>query len=238
MLDAFAPEHSVNSKAATEIFSSISSFAGYYQVPEHSTIKLSPAVTQLQLTSSSQAGLPSRTPNLNKGGLVPPLFPPTGGDRNLATAHDEASEAGTDHRLPQTQGSQGRDGGYAVSPRNDSKMPRVARPQQQLGYDPQVLQHGLDQLLALNTSFLFSARELSAFGGEAAAAAKAWVMSIENKELKVISVTLLLILSVLVFNALGGGGGRGTGRGDAPSHGSYRMSQGRRIECYHGIEEE
>lgn len=60
---------------------------GYYQVPEHSTIKLSPAVTQLQLTSTSQSRLPMRTQAI-KGGVVPPIFPPV---RDLGSMNQEAT---------------------------------------------------------------------------------------------------------------------------------------------------
>ena len=46
--------------------------AGYYQVPEQSsTIKLTPAVTQLQLTSTSIGAHRSST-----GGIIPPMFTP------------------------------------------------------------------------------------------------------------------------------------------------------------------
>ena len=54
------------------------SFVGYYQVPEYSTIKLSPAMTQLQLTSGSQSGLTFRNPPSR---VISPFFqamPPPG----------------------------------------------------------------------------------------------------------------------------------------------------------------
>ena len=47
--------------------------SGYYQVPEHSTIKLSPAMTQLQLTSASQSGLTFRN---SPSKVISPFFQP------------------------------------------------------------------------------------------------------------------------------------------------------------------
>ncbi len=52
---------------------------GYYQVPKHSTIKLSPALTSLQLTTSSQSGVAFR----QGGKVIPSLFPPSDPNPNL-----------------------------------------------------------------------------------------------------------------------------------------------------------
>jgi hypothetical protein len=60
------------------IFETSALIPGYYQVPEYSTIKLSPAVTQLQLTSGSQSGLTFRNPPSR---VISPFFqamPPPG----------------------------------------------------------------------------------------------------------------------------------------------------------------
>ena len=54
--------------------------SGYYQVPEYSTIKITPALTQLQLTSGSQiVGGQGHQPGKRPGGtsldnLIPPMF--------------------------------------------------------------------------------------------------------------------------------------------------------------------
>lgn len=161
---------------------------GYYQVPEYSTIKLSPALTQLQLTSTAGARrgerFLSKSPDARQ---IPPLFPNEvfhtdprplrDRDRN---PFEDDPDGTTTYTAP-----------YPFSPRNQSKQPPA-----QCLYDSAFIEFGLEQMKALNTTFFFS-HDLVKWGREVIPLIRESFYEIENKELKVIALLLFVAVYCL-----------------------------------------
>lgn len=143
---------------------------GYYQVPEHSTIKLSPAMTRLRLTSSSHSGVAFRH---NRQVATPPFF------TAMAPSVDAAQLK------------------YPVTPRQDHDVEDDNEEEEEEGYDKFIIEQGMDAIKNFNVTFVLS-KDVLYFGKELVPLFKVYLGSVENKELKVIVVLLIIGVAVLV----------------------------------------
>lgn len=148
-------------------------------MPDHSTIKLTPAVTQLQLTAQ-----PSSSVSRGVGRDVHGRNPQTATTQiplALNPLPDANRGPGLIHNPPYYI--------YQFSNSNTSSLPKAS-------FDEAVVDEGLRQLGNFNLTFIFS-REFICFSRELISLAKDFFIAQENKELK--AIVLLLLVAVLTM---------------------------------------
>ena len=161
-------------------------------------------MTQLQLTSGSQIVGGQHQQNKRPGGtsldnLIPPMF--SGQLNKPKPAPQQPAGSGIQKvrvlaRVPNfsLQNDILFQPGYEWSVREPWGVNTSKESNEQCHYNVNIIDEGLKQLAALNTTFIFSA-EIVPFVRELIPAAKFWIGEVESKELKLI----VMLLAILVF---------------------------------------
>ena len=113
---------------------------GFYQVPQHSTIKISPAHAPMQITSSNSHSNMHMNMNPNGQKIWPPFMP------DLYPPPDTVP-----NRVPR------------IGPPNYNESPRTKKEIKSVDYDEEILQNGFEAIKSFNLSFFGSKKGLNFF---------------------------------------------------------------------------